>query len=194
MSHDLLRDSRLFALLLGIDDDLADEVRAGRCSMCGGRLDTSDFPRKPRGYVPLKLKAQYSKRFSFCCAVEGCRTRATPRSVRFLGRYVYLGAVVVVVSAMLHGVTEKRVAELRDQVGPTLSARTLLRWRAWWRETLPATPFWKDARARFAVPVDETNLPSSLLSRFGHAPRDSLVATLRFLSPLSTRPRSAMAG
>lgn len=194
MSHELLRDSRLFALLLGIDHELADEVRAGRCLLCGGRLDTSDYPRKPRGGPPAELKVEYSKRLSLCCAVDGCRTRATPPSVRFLGRRVYLGAAVVLVSAMLHGVTEKRVAELRERVHPTLGKDTLLRWRAWWRETLPATPFWKAARARFVRPVDEADLPATMLARFDGGDRDRLVAALKFLSPLSTRPRSARAG
>ena len=194
MSHELLRDSRLFALLLGIDNDLADEVRAGRCLLCGGRLDTSDYPRKPRGGPPAEMKAEYSKRLSLCCAVRACRTRATPPSVRFLGRRVYLGAAVVLVSAMLHGVTEKRVADLREQVSATLSARTLHRWRAWWRETLPATPFWRAARARFARPVDEADLPAARGARFDGDDRDRLIATLKFLSPLTARPRSVRAG
>jgi len=33
-----------------------------------------------------------SWRFSFCCARDGCRTRKTPPSFRFLGRKVYLAA------------------------------------------------------------------------------------------------------
>ena len=194
MSHELLRDSRLFALLLHVDLEYAAQVRAGRCLLCGGRLDTSDYPRKPRGGPPPGLAAEYSKRLSFCCDVEGCRTRATPISVRFLGRRVYLGAAIVLVSAMLHGVTEKRVAELRERVHPSLGKDTLLRWRAWWRETLPEMSFWKAARARFDRPVDEADLPASLLARFDGGDRDRLVAALKFLSPLTARPRSARAG
>ncbi|NLS97786.1 MAG: hypothetical protein GXX96_37065 [Planctomycetaceae bacterium] len=34
---------------------------------------------------------------------DGCRKRTTPLSVRFLGRKVYLGAVVVLVAAMRQG-------------------------------------------------------------------------------------------
>ena len=194
MSHELLRDSRLFALLLHVDMEYAAQVRTGPCAVCGGRLDTSNYPRKPRGGPPAELASEYSLRFSFCCAVDGCRTRATPVSVRFLGRRVYLGAAVVLVSAMLHGVTEKRVAELRDRVHPTLGKDTLLRWRTWWRETLPEMPFWKAARACFDRPVDEADLPASLLARFGDDERDRLVAALKFLSPLTARPRSARAG
>lgn len=194
MSLELLQDSRLFGLLLHVDRELADGVRAGGCLQCGGRLDTSDYPRKPRGGPPAELKDQYSHRFSFCCDVEGCRRRATPPSVRFLGRRVYIAAAVVLVSAMIHGVTEKRVAELRERVYPSLAKDTLLRWRAWWRDTFPSTPFWRQARARFRRPLDEQDLPASLLDRFDRDQRHRLIAALRFLSPLTTRQRSARAG
>ena len=38
----------------------------------------------------------FSRRFSLCCGRDGCRHRATPPSVRFLGGRVYVGAVVIV--------------------------------------------------------------------------------------------------
>lgn len=191
MSHELLRDSRVFTLLLRVDREFAAEVRAGRCLECGGRLDTADYPRKPRGGPPVELKEEYSNRFSLCCDVDGCRTRATPPSVRFLGRRVYLGPAVILVCAMIHGVTEKRVTELRVSVHPTLGKDTLLRWRAWWQDTLPTTPFWRDARARLTGSVEAGDLPRSLLERFGGDECDRLIAALRFLSPLTTRQRSA---
>jgi len=194
LSHELLRDSRLFALLLGIDRELADETRAGRCPLCGGRLDSANYPRKPRGGPPTEMRAEYRTRLSLCCAVDGCRTRATPPSVRFLGRRVYVGAAVVLVSAMRHGITDKRVAELRERVSETLSASTLRRWRAWWQQTLPTTSFWRGARARFVRPIDASELPRSLLASFAGGERDHLIAALRFLSPLTTRQRSTRAG
>jgi hypothetical protein len=46
---DLLRDARLFVLLLAIDRDLAAAARQGGCLCCGGRLDGASYPRKPRG-------------------------------------------------------------------------------------------------------------------------------------------------
>ena len=84
----------LFELLFAIDQDLAANARAAGCPACGGRLHSVRYPRKPRG-GPADLGPEYDWRFSFCCAGEGCRRRATPPSVRFLGRRVYLGAVVV---------------------------------------------------------------------------------------------------
>ena len=42
------------------------------------------------------------------------------------------------------------------------------------------------ARARFARPVDESDLPRGLLERFEGEARAQVVAMLRFLSPLTT--------
>jgi len=86
----LLTDATLFDALLAIDQELAATAQAGGCRHCAGRLDHADYPRKPRG-GPATLSAAYEKRASFCCDAEGCRTRLTPGSVRFLGRRVYLG-------------------------------------------------------------------------------------------------------
>ena len=65
--------------------------------MCGGVLHSVGIRRKPRGR-PAGLGEEHDQRFSFCCAADGCRTRKTPPSFRFLGRKVYLGAVVVLVA------------------------------------------------------------------------------------------------
>ena len=87
-----------------------------------------------------------------------------PPSVRYLGRRVYLGAVVVLVTAMLGGITATRAAQLREWLG--VSVRTLKRWRAWWRETFVASVFWRGAQGRFMPPVAIEALPASLLERF----------------------------
>ena len=44
--------------------------------------------------------------------MDGCRTRATPPSLRFLGRHVYLATVVTLISAMQLGTTPSRLARL----------------------------------------------------------------------------------
>jgi hypothetical protein len=44
---------------------------------------------------PARLGREHDQRFSFCCAVDGCRSRATPPSLRFLGPKVYIAAIVV---------------------------------------------------------------------------------------------------
>lgn len=180
----LLYDRRLYPLLLRFDRDLADEVHAAPCPQCGGRLDRADYPRKPRG-GPKDLGEEYEERLSFCCAREGCRRRATPESVRFLGRKVYLGAMVVLVSAMIQGPTPPRAAQLRELFG--VSGRTLVRWRAWWQTAFAESPFWKAARGRLRAPAGAALLPLSLLRAFTHGDeQERLVAALRFLAPVTT--------
>lgn len=166
------------------DEDQACETRKAGCLFCGGRLDVANYPRKPRGGPP-GLEGSRALRLSFCCDRDGCRRRATPASVRFLGRRVYFGAVVVLVSAMRHGVTKLLAAKLYRLLG--VSERTLRRWRQWWLETFTATPFWTSERARFMPPVTQADLPLSLIERFVD-PNGSLDlgAVLRFLSPLTT--------
>ncbi|MCP4898495.1 MAG: hypothetical protein GY906_16090 [bacterium] len=131
-------------------------------------------------------------RESFCCAEEGCRRRTTPPSLRFLGRRVYLGAVVVLVSAMLHGITEKRAKAIREFVG--VNQQTLERWREWWQENFTRTQLWKGVRARFVPAVDSSKLPASLLERFGEPTKpEALLAVLRLLTPLTAGSNCAMA-
>lgn len=182
MWHGVLSDSRFFSTLTKFDEDLAAEVRAAGCG-CGGRLDSARYPRKPRG-GPADLGAAYEWRLSFCCAAEGCRRRVTPPSVRYLGRRVYLGVVVVLVSAMEHGLSLRRVAELNQHLG--IGLRTLRRWRQWWRTGFVHTALWHGACGRFVPPVEESALPYALLERFGGAGAERGLAMLRFLSPLTT--------
>lgn len=190
MCHKILQDARLYAFLLRADADLAAEERALGCA-CGGALHRADYPRKPRG-GPGDLGDAYNQRFSFCCDRDGCRSRVTPRSVRFLGRRVYLGAVVVLVSAMLNGPTPKRAGALRALLG--ISERTLRRWSAWWRAAFAESAFWKAMAGRFATPPVTTALPQSLLERFVGDERTRLIAALHFLSPITTTSaRSGMA-
>jgi len=180
--HDLLRDGRLYELLLRIDEDLLEARRAGGCDRCGGRLHAAHYPRKPRG-GPADLPTAYDRRLSLCCAVDGCRKRATPASVRFLGRRVYLGAVVVLVSALQNGPTPKRLARLRELLG--VSRWTVARWRRWWLDDFVRTPCWRTGRGRVMPVVDETGLPGTLLVRFAGELLDRLAAMLRFVSPVT---------
>jgi hypothetical protein len=106
---------------------------------------------------------------------------------------VYLGAVVVLVTAMAGGITAARAARLRAWLG--VSVRTLKRWRAWWRETFVASPFWRGVKGRFMPPVAVDTLPASLLERFAGADeRTRLLQTLAFLGPLTTGRAVGVAG
>jgi hypothetical protein len=182
--HNVLQDTRLYLLLLRFDEDLAREAQRWRCQRCGGRLDQGHFPRKPRVPCWVTLPDGYDERFSYSCAVDGCRKRHTPPSTRFLGRRIYLGAVVVLATAMQQGTTQWRASRLRELLG--VSLQTLARWRTWWAETFSESAFWKTARAAFQSPVPESMAPGSLLERFAGAAHEQLAALLRFLAPLST--------
>jgi hypothetical protein len=178
----VLADAKFHEQLLVFDRDLAATARAARCWRCGGVLHSGSYARKPRG-GPAGLSAAYAERFSFCCAVDGCRKRATPPSLRFLGRRVYLATVVTLISALLLGATPSRLARL--SVVPGLDRRTLARWRVWWRSTFTDSPFAPIAMAALVPPVDVARLPVSLLERFAGEPREQLIALLRFLGPLT---------
>jgi hypothetical protein len=184
----VLADAKFHEQLLVFDRDLAAAARAERCRLCGGALHSGSYVRKPRG-IPAGLGQEHAERFSFCCAVDGCRTRATPPSLRFLGRHVYLATVVTLISAMQLGLTPSRLARL--SVVPGLDRRTLARWRTWWRHTFTESPFAPVAMAAVVPPIDVAALPVSLLDRFDGDLEQRLLSLLRFLGPL-TGGQSAM--
>ena len=184
MYHDLPRDASFWLFLFSVDQDLAETARREGCP-CGGCLHRANYPRKPRG-GPEDLPEQYCRRLSFCCDRDGCRKRVTPPSVRFLGRKVYLGAVVVLVAAMRQGPSPRRVRELSALFDA--DRRTIARWQVFWRDHFPRTPFWKVARARFVPTVNITALPRSLLEAFVHRhdDRKGWRNLLHFLLPITT--------
>jgi hypothetical protein len=178
----VLADAKFHEQLLVFDRDLAASARAARCWLCGGALHSASYDRKPRG-CPGGLGQEYAERFSFCCAVDGCRKRTTPASLRFLGRRVYLATVVTLISALMLGTTPSRLAHL--SVVPGLDRRTLARWRAWWRSTFTNGSFAAVAQAALVPPLDVTCLPVSLLDRFAGGLDQQLTALLRFVGPLT---------
>ena len=177
-----LADQHVYPLLEKVDADLAEIVHQGDCRYCTGKLHSAKFKRKPRGGAAWP---EWPRRFSYCCAVAGCRRRHTPPSVRFLGRKVYAGLVVVLVAAMAHGLKPERVRRLREAL--QIDRRTLERWRQWWLGLFVESSFWKDARARFMPPLCQRTLPLSLCLSFAiDKRRDRLLDLLKFLAPLTT--------
>lgn len=181
--HAFLDDARFYLLLTYIDQDIAAEVRAGGCS-CGGVLHSACYPRKPRGVPRSLLGDDYTSRLSFCCAEDGCRRRCTPPSVRFLGRKAYLGTIVILLSALEHGLSPRRRQRLIDTLD--ISLQTLARWKRWWRKTVPATRVWQALRGQFMPPLDGP-LPDVLLGRLiGADLPQRLCRVLVLLMPLTT--------
>ena len=88
--RNFLADQQLHQLLETLDADLAEEG-----CYCGGKLHRADNDRKARG-VP-----QWNKRYSFCCDQDHCQR-------------VYAGLIVVLISAMMHGLKPEPVRRIRE--------------------------------------------------------------------------------
>lgn len=184
MCQAFFNDARFYQFLFQIDQAIATEVQSGGCAHCGGVLHSAGYPRKPRG-LRSALDASYSIRLSFCCAREGCRRRNTPPSVRFLGRKVYLGVIVILVSALEQGLSPKRRKQLIEQLD--LWPQTLARWRQWWQQTFAVSRCWQAARGHFIPPLAVGQLPGALLGRLsGVDLRHRVCLLLRLLAPVTT--------
>jgi hypothetical protein len=171
------QDPSFFRFLTQIDAELAADTRGAGCQHCAGRLHTADFPRKPRG-CPVAVIEEYSWRLSFTCG--RCDSRATPPSVRFLGRRVYV-AVVLMLSSPPNSASAQQL-----QILLGISHRTVLRWRRWWTQEFPRTQLWISLRSRLMPPIVPAQLPQGLLDRLGSKePTVRLAQALRLLSALS---------
>jgi len=93
-------EGEFFAALRDADAQIAAAVGEQGCGRCGGRLHRGDYPRKPRGALVAAAAEEHVVRFSFCCGRDGCRRRTTPPSLRFMGRRVYIEAVVLIASVV----------------------------------------------------------------------------------------------
>jgi len=181
--HAFFTEASFYQLLTRIDESIAEDVRARGCD-CGGVLHSARYPRKPRG-LRGALDDAYESRLSFCCAQDGCRRRHTPASVRFLGRKVYLGVIIVLITALHHGLTDRRRSRLIEELD--VPAQTLWRWRRWWRERFVQTRCWRGVVGQLIPPIGTDNLPASLLERLaGRVLSERLVQLLMLISPVTT--------
>ena len=192
MSQQPFPPADLWSALLLFDVHCARQVRQLGCPHCAGRLHVANYPRKPRGIPRSLLGDAYLIRQSFCCAE--CRRRTTPPSLRFLGRKVYLGALVVLFGNTALGGTADSVAAraLVRTIGTAcgMAPRTLARWREWWTQQVPATRWWAALAPRLVPSVDVATLPLGLLARVQATPADpnaALSTVLGWIRPLSTR-------
>jgi len=95
-----------------------------------------------------------------------------------------VGFVVVLVSAMMHGVNEQRVKRLREVLG--IDRRTLEHWRQWWKVTFVRSDFWRGKQGRLRRPIVEGQMPLGLVEAFGAWQREGLMKLMQFLSPITT--------
>lgn len=191
MWHDEVLPREFFARLLAVDEAIAAQVRAGGCQSCGGPLCVGHFARKPRGglFAEAGEDGQFALRFSYCCAREGCRRRATPPSVRFLGRKVYVECAILL-ACVVAPLVQERERAVRRATG--IAARTVRRWQSWWRTAFVASALWVELKSR-APGIDAAMLPASMLAVFDGATSEKrLEQSMRFMCPLTstTAPRS----
>lgn len=167
-----------FQLLLQIDTELASQMHATPCA-CGGVLHRANYPRKPRT-CPQEVRHAFESRWSFCCS--RCRKRSTSKSVRFLGRRVYVALTVVLLPQRRAALSASAV-QLCDTLD--VPARTIARWRQWWLQRFATTTLWQEICGRFMPPVHIADLPGSLIARFEGAVHEVMGRLLLLLSPLS---------
>jgi hypothetical protein len=169
-----------FVMLEQVDARTVERAVAEGCAVCGGPLHHADFVRKPRGALIAPEGEELVKRFSLCCGREGCRKRLTPPSLRFLGRRVYLGVVVIVASLVAQALGAARA--IRQKTG--VPARTVRRWLSWWGGTFIHTEVFVAIRARL-VGVDESKLPASIVERLPGSRTEQVRTMLELLWPLT---------
>lgn len=184
MPGDLDLGSEFFRVLVWIDEEIARQVAQAGCPVCGGPLHRGDYDRKPRGGLLAAAGEAFARRFSLCCANEGCRKRAMPPSVRFLGRRVYLGAVVIVASIVALALQAAgEAAAIRRRTG--VPARTARRWLSWWQGPFVQSEVLMLLKARL-VGLDLGALPASIVAGLDGSTSERVRRLLVLLAPLTT--------
>jgi hypothetical protein len=171
-----------FEGLTAIDKAIVERAAEEPCPDCGGPLHRGDYPRKPRGGQMATAAEGLVRRFSLCCGRDGCRHRATPPSVRFLGRRVYVGAVVIVASAV--ALTTMAVSAALRATG--VPARTTRRWLRWWRGPFTTSAPFVELSARLVPAPERRRLPVSLLERLAGDRSVPVAKLLAWLAPITT--------
>lgn len=183
MSHKFLFNASFHLLLNRIDQEFSNKERQKGCPYCGGRLDHSDYPRSPFGILP-QFRKSYDERLSFCC--RKCRRRHTPPSVRFFGRRWFPAPLLMLISALRLGISERRLAQVKRHLGIVVSESTWKRWRRWWREQFMQSTFWKQARGLLSSTLDASaRMPRCVLKLFRGKIEKKICQLLKFLAPLT---------
>lgn len=181
MLDDPHRGREFFRVLVEVDEAVTRRVAAEGCPVCDGPLHRSDYDRKPRGALVAPAGEAFARRFSLCCGREGCRKRAMPPSVRFLGRRVYLGAVVILASIV--ALALRAAAKIRWRTGGP--ARTTRRWLGWWQGPFLRTGVFVSICARL-IGVDVGRVPASIVNRLEGTQTQQVRTMLELLAPLTT--------
>ena len=182
MYHKTLKIPSFHALLVVIDEELAENTRAGACLNCGGTLHQADYPRSPLG-LPASCREYYESRRSLCCG--DCRKRITTPSVRFFGRRRFPAVIMLLISVFMSSASRRRYHQVTRYFGIQISLRTWVRWRRWWQECLIGAAFWKQAKAQLPPKALVGLFPRQLILIYPGQLSERLKMALQFLMPLT---------
>lgn len=140
-----------------IDVELEKRQILGSCPHCGHSLHRAPYERKPRGAL-CELPDSCFVRLSLCCG--HCRKRCLPPSCLFLGRKVYYGCVILLLTAILQGLTSQTIQSLCDAMN--VSRRTLHRWLWFFQDVFPNSPLWKVLRGLLSPRISASLMPLGL--------------------------------
>lgn len=183
-------DAILWEKLYNIDKEIANFFHGSPCQEndCPGKLNWANYLRKPRGVID-SVESWLMLKFSLCCSQQGCRTRSTPPSVRFLGRRVYIALFIML---MLLPEDDADVAKVQEKIitlpPKSFDKSTFRRWFTWWNTTIPRSPIWKKMVGTLPANVDNQFLPTFIMKEFIEKHVDiekSVTAMLEFISPIS---------
>ena len=184
MSQNFLFKSSFHALILKMDEEMAENYAKKGCVYCGGKLHQANYPRSPMG-MPLEFQDQYDYRISFCCG--DCRRRTTPPSVRFFGQRWYPAPLHIFISIMRCGISKRRIALIKKYFGIVVYESTWRRWRKWWCDTFVITKFWRQEKGRIppSDKITQSPFPRVIFDSYMSNIEEKMLLFLPFLSPLT---------
>ena len=183
MLAELLQDVSLFRVLHQIDQDLALACQHVGCPFCCSPLHKAPYTRKPRG-GPNSIPEEYCVRLSLCCSKEDCRRRVLPPSCLFLGRKVYWGAIILIVTTLRQQNPKNNSINMLARKF-NVSRSTVVRWIRYFHEVFPKNPRWQRLRGLVSVQISNHDLPRSLVEHFLRSQTSSsggLIKCLQFLA------------
>lgn len=183
---DVVDHVSLFQCLHCIDVEVANKTRAKRCPRCGGPLHWGRYGRKPRGEgVDVEIPEEFRQRLSLCCG--RCRKRTLPSSCLYLGRKVFWGCAVMLVTAAAQGLGTHTITELCARF--EVSRRTVKRWVSFFEVVFPWSAAWQRLRGRVGVEVRNEDLPRGLVAWFlanGEDEQSAVVSCLNAVARASS--------
>jgi ribosomal protein L40E len=178
----------IFYQLIAKDKQISDHHLAnGECRKCHSKnLRYHSYVRKVRWgpfefCISVEILEQFTYRHSSKC--RDCGAQNTPASVRFLGRKVHAGLLVLIVILFLEELpADARI--LQYLLGPDLMLRTALRWLHWLNDTVVQSPIWKIVQGAIGVVGSVKGLVAQFRPQF-ESTEGSFPAILNGISPIT---------